>query len=133
MIELPAERDVLAPHVIESSRRIPRPVRISWILREVRRTRGCCRAINRRQQDQVASRIVNFSPSERQPVQVFVKPKTVVEHEPQETLLWCVTTPKATHAAPGFASGIAGQREGHLVEELFGSVVILHLNAVVGV
>src|SRR4029077_7081756 len=91
---------------------------VSRILREIGRAGGCGRAIDRRQQHQIASRIIDLPSAERQNVQGVVKPQTVVEHESEEALLRpLLTVGEAAHtgviryAAAMFASRITGQRE----------------------
>src|SRR5882724_2093059 len=86
VIELPAECNVLAGHVVKRAGSVPGLERVSRIFGEVRRARGRCRAIDRGQQHQIASRIIDFAAAQRQTVAVMVKPETVVEHEAQEIL-----------------------------------------------
>src|SRR5882762_1842972 len=133
MIELPAECNVLTGHVIKGPRNIPRLKRVPGVLREIWGSRRRCCAIDGRQQYQIASGIVNLPAPQSQAIEVFVEPEAVVEHIPQETLLPISSMiAKATHSSSGFASRITGQRECHPIEEPFRPVVVLHLNAVVG-
>src|SRR3989441_10360627 len=60
--------------------------------------------------------------------------RSVVEHVTQEALLrTTLAIAKAAHSATGFTSGIESQRECGLIEELFLVVVVLDLDAIVGV
>src|SRR3989442_11157191 len=88
MVIFPAESNVLAGHPVKSSRYIPGLVRIARILREVGRSRSSRSAVDRRQQHQIASRIIDFSAAERQRVLVAIEPQAVVEHVNKEGLLW---------------------------------------------
>ena len=81
VIEFPAERDVLARHVIVGSGDVPRLELITGILREVGRSRRRCGAIDGRQQDEVAAGIVDLAAAQRECVTIFVEPPAVVEHE----------------------------------------------------
>src|SRR2546422_8347534 len=88
MVIFPAESNVLAGHPVKSSRYIPGLVRIARILREVGRSRSSRSAVDRRQQHQIASRIIDFSAAERQRVLVVIEPQAVVEPINKETFLW---------------------------------------------
>ena len=68
--------------------------------------------------------------------------QSVVDHETQEALLGPYDTltrddlhriPGATHAAAMFAACVAGKRERSFIEQPLRVVVVLDLNAVVGV
>ena len=87
MVELPAESDVLAGHVVVGRGNVPGFERVSRILREIGRARGSGRAIDRWQQHQIASRVIDLSATQREPVAVFVEPPAVVNHKAEETLL----------------------------------------------
>src|SRR5580658_10500448 len=79
VVILPTKRDVLLGHVIKRDGRIPRLERIAGIFRKVRRIR-CSRnrglSIDRWQQHQVASRVVDLSTTQR--------PTEKIEMEPEE-------------------------------------------------
>src|SRR6266853_1440113 len=72
VIELPAECNVLARHVVKRAGSVPGLERVSRIFREVRRAGSRRRAIDRGQQHQIAPRIVNFAAAQRQTVAVMV-------------------------------------------------------------
>src|ERR1700692_2763614 len=134
MIVFPTEGNVLAGHVIESCGRIPRLIGIARILREVGGSGTCGRAIDGRQQNQVAAGVVDLPAAESQAVAVFLEPETVVEHDSEEVLLRALgRISSATYAASMFTAEIASQRERGLVQHAFRMVVILDFNAVVGV
>src|SRR5207244_8744459 len=130
MVIFPAESNVLAGHPVKSSRYIPGLVRIARILREVGRSRSSRSAVDRRQQHQIASRIIDFSAAERQRVLVAIEPQADVDHITKEALLGalCRIT-SAAHAASVLATHITGQREGGFAEEIFRVVVVFDLNA----
>src|SRR5215472_5096888 len=89
MIELPAERDVLARHPVESAVSVPRFEWIARILREVWRINRCrrrCRSVDGRDQHEIPAGIVDFSPAERQAVLIVVEPEAIVEHVAKEAL-----------------------------------------------
>src|SRR6516164_3208910 len=137
MIKFPAEGNVLARHPVKRGGSIPRLEWVSGVLREIRRIdrrgRGG-RAVDWRYQHEVASGIVDFATAKRQAVPVVVEPEAVVEHEPEEALLRTFfRVGVAAHAAAVLASGVARQRERHLVEEILGLVVVLDFDAVIGV
>src|SRR5271154_5036019 len=63
-----------------------------------------------------------------------MKPEAVVQHEAQETLLGAsLMVAVTTYSAAILAAHVAGQRKRHLVQPSVRIVVILHLDAVVGV
>src|SRR6266853_5321032 len=72
VIELPAECNVLAGHIVKRAGSVPGLERVSRIFGEVRRAGGRRRAIDRGQQHQIASRIVNFAAAQSQTVAVMV-------------------------------------------------------------
>src|SRR5215469_121726 len=112
MVEFPAKGDVLAGHVVEGRRSIPRLVGVAGILREVRRSgsRGC--AIDGRQEHEVAARIIYGAAAQRQPVQILLKPEPVVEHESQKTLLHAgFAVARAVHTSPALTTSIDGHRK----------------------
>src|SRR5215472_3409835 len=137
MIELPPEGNILARHPVKRAGGIPSLERVSRVPREVRRIDRCrlrrC-SVDRWNQHEVAPRIVDSATAERQAVLVIVEPEAVIEHEPEEALLRALPRPSvAAHAATVLASGVARQRESHLAEEILRVVVVLDLDAVVGV
>src|ERR1700730_1743865 len=90
IVVLPAEGDVLAGHVIECERRIPGLERISRISRKVWRIerRRCGRlSVDGRDEDKIASGIVDLAAAERHRKTIFLEPCPVVEHVANETLL----------------------------------------------
>ena len=113
VVIFPAERDVLLGHVVKRDGRIPRLERISRILRKVRRIRGRRNrgfSVDRRQQHQIASRIVDFPAAQRQAEQVVMEPEAVVKHVSQKALLGAARfIAIATHAAAILAARIGGQ------------------------
>src|SRR5260370_420730 len=84
MIELPTERNVLTGHVIKGSRSIPGLKLVSGILSEIWGSRRSCGPIDRRQQNQITSGIINLSAAQSQAIAVIVEPEAVVEHIPEE-------------------------------------------------
>src|SRR5713101_8017133 len=134
MVVFPSKSDVLAWHPIEGSGHIPGFVWISGILRKVRRSGNRGGSIDRRQQDQVPPRIIDFSAADGQSITVVVEPEPVVKHVAQKALLGALRGIAGTaDTSAVLASHIAGERESHLVQESFGIVVVLDLNAVVRV
>src|SRR6516162_4124365 len=139
MIELPTKGDVLAGHVVVSARNVPSLKGIARIFRKVRSPGGGGGSVDGRQQDQVAPGVVDLAAANGYPVAVPVKPEAVVEHEAEEALLVIDSSAGvafvggAVHAAAGFAARVTRQAEGHLVQELFRTIVVLDFDAVVGV
>src|SRR5690349_6621993 len=134
MVVLPAESDVLARHPVKSPRHIPSLVWIAGILRKVRRSGRSSGTIDRREQDQVAPRIVNLSASDGEAVLVVVEPQTVVNHVAEETLLRTLRgIPGAADSAAVFTSHITSQRKCSLADNSFRVVVVFDLNTVVRV
>src|SRR5437763_15581645 len=118
MVIFPAEGDVLARHVIKCAGYIPGFERISRIAGEIRRARSCGRAVDGRQQHQIATRIIQAATANRERIAVLVKPKTVIQHGPHEALLGARgRIAKTAYAAAALASYVASERKGHLVEE----------------
>src|SRR5689334_5380670 len=108
MVVLPAKREVLAGHVIEGCRDVPCLVRITWIFREIGRSRSCCCTVNRRQEHEVATRIVDFSTPKSDAVAILREPEPVVDHESNETLLRSLRrVPPATHSSPVLTAQVA--------------------------
>src|SRR5579863_347956 len=134
MVELRAESNVLAGHVIKGCGCIPGLVRIAGVLGEIVIAGSNGRTIDRRQQHQIASGIVNLATAQREAVKILVEPQTVVKHEAQEILLGSLGgIARATHATAVFTSHIAGEREGGLAQEVLRMVVVFDLKAIVGV
>ena len=79
--------------------------------------------------------LIFLAAPQRQAEQVVMEPEAVVEHEPEETLLWsALVVAVTTYATAILAARIAGKRERYLIErQIIGPVVILHLDAVVRV
>ena len=128
MVLLPTERNILARHPVKCSGHVPSLVRIAGILGEIRCSRSSRRAVDRRQQHQVPSRIVDLSTANRQTVPVSIEPEAIVDHVTQKALLGTLLgITGAAYAATMLASHIAGEREGSFVQELFGFVVVLDL------
>ena len=95
-----------------------------------------------RKQNQVTAGVVDSASADRQSEHVFVKPKAVVDHETQETLLrpdlalaihHVNRITRAADATAVFATCIAGKGKCHFVQRSVRMVVVLHLNAVVRV
>src|ERR1700730_3664384 len=61
MVKLPAERNVLAGHVVVGSRDVPGFVRIAGILREIWSSRSSRCPVDRRPQQQIAPRVIDLS------------------------------------------------------------------------
>src|SRR5262249_8372271 len=78
--------------------------------------------------------IVNAASAQCQCVLVAIKPRTVVEHEAEEALLWTLRRiSRAADAAAMLAPNITSEREGHLADAAVRTIPILHLDAVVAV
>src|SRR5438876_10900372 len=108
----------LAGHVIERSGGVPCLVRIAAILTEIGHSRSHCGAMDRRQQHQIAARIVDFPSAQREAKQILVKPESVVRHEAQETLLRAVRRiSEAAYPTAALAAGVQCQREGSLIKD----------------
>src|ERR1700704_4083695 len=142
MVKLPAESDVLAGHVIEGCRCVPSFVGMAGLLRKIRRSLSRGSAVDRRQQHKIAAGVVDLATTKCEAVKIFVKPQAVIEHEAQEILLGPHDALARDHmhriagtadATAMFTSHIAGKREGGLIKKFRGIVVVLVLNAVVGV
>src|SRR6266436_533639 len=134
MVVLPSKSDVLAWHPIKGSGYIPGFVGISGILGKIRRSGNRGGSIDRRQQNQVPPRIIDLSAADGQSVTVVVKPESVVKHVSQKTLFGALRGISGTaNTTAMFTSHITGERESHLVQKIFGLVVVLDLNTVVRV
>src|SRR6266403_2673893 len=134
MVVLPPESNVLAWHPGKGSGYVPCFVRVTGIFREVRCSRSRSRSVNRRKQNQVPPGIIDLSAADGQSVTVVVKPEPVVKHVAQKALLGTFRGITGTaHSAAMLASHIAGERESHLVQKIFGLVVVLDLNTIVRV
>src|SRR5882762_5720229 len=134
MVVFPSESNVLAWHPVKSPGYVPGFVWISGILRKVGRSGNRGGSIDRRQQDQVPPRIIDLSAADGQSITVVVKPEPVVKHVAQKALLGTFRRiAGAADTTAMFTSHIASERERCLVQESFGIVVVLDLNAVVRV
>src|SRR6266478_7341903 len=134
MVVLPPESNVLAWHPVKGSGYVPCFVRVTGIFREVRCSRSRSRSVNRRKQNQVPPRIIDLSAADGQSVTVVVKPESVVKHVSQKTLFGALRGISGTaNTTAMFTSHITGERESHLVQKIFGLVVVLDLNTVVRV
>ncbi len=134
MVILPAESNVLARHPIECPRHIPSLIRIAGILGEIGCSRSSCRTVDRQQQNQIPTGIVDLSAANRQTVLVPIEPQPIVDHVTQEALLGPLGgTASTADATTMLASHVAGQREGSFAEKMFLIVVVLDLNAIVRV
>src|SRR5580704_12039493 len=134
VIELRPECNVLAGHPIKCSRSVPSFELVPWIFRKVGRARSCRCAVDRRQQHEVAPRIVDLAATQRQTVVVVAEPEAVIEHEAEKTLLRALRrVAPAADTASVFATDIAGQRESRFAQKILWSVQILDFNAVIAV
>src|SRR6202521_463744 len=134
MVVLPTEGNILAGHPIKSPRNVPGLIGIAGILGEVGRTRSRCRAVDRRQQNQIPPRIVDLSAANRQTILVSIKPEAVIYHVTQKALLGTFRgMARAADAPTMLASHIASKREGCFVQEPFRVVEVFDLNAIVRV
>src|SRR5262249_48847132 len=121
MVIFPAEGDVLAGHVVEGRARIPCFKRISGTLCEVRCARECGGSIDRRQQHEVASGIVDLSSTQGDCIKVAVEPEAVVDHIAEEALLGATLAVSETaHTAAAFTASIGGEGKRHLVQIFLG-------------
>src|SRR5262249_10270785 len=114
--------------------------RIAGILGEIPRPTGCSGPVDWRQQHQVASGVVDLAAAQGKAVAVVLEPPAVVNHEAKEALLESddvassvFLIPGGVHAASGFAAGVPGYGESHLVQKAIGMIVVFDLDAVVGV
>src|ERR1700758_1579514 len=134
MVVLPAESNVLAWHPVKGSGYVPGFVRVAGIFGKVRRSGNRGGTIDRRQQDQVPPGVIDLSAADGQSVTVVVEPEPVVKHVPQKALFGTFRRiAGAADTSAMFTSHIACERERCLVQESFGIVVVLDLNAVVRV
>src|SRR6267154_3474624 len=132
MVVLPSKSNVLAWHPIEGTGHIPSFVWISWILGKVRRSGSRSGSIDRRQQNQVPPRVIDLSAADGQSITVVGEPDAVVKHVAQKALLGTFRRiAGAADTSAMFTTHIASERERCLVQESFGIVVVLDLNAVV--
>ncbi len=128
------ESDELARHEVERDRAVPGLVGVAGICGEVGRPGGGGRAVDRRQQHQVAAGIRDRASAQRQRERVLVEPEPVVRHEPEEVLRGAARgAADAAHAAAVLASSVDGERERRLAQERIRVVEVLDLDAVVGV
>src|SRR5271155_1535814 len=126
--------EVLAGHVVGGDRDVPCLERVTGVLGEVGRARGCGCSVDGRQQDQIAAGVVDAPATECKRVAVAVEPEPVVGHEAEEALLGTAfAIPVAAYAASALAACVAGQRHGSFADEGVRTGVILILDAVVGV
>ena len=137
IVILRAERDVLLRHIVKRDGRIPRFERIARIPCKVRRVRSCgngALSIYRGNQYEIASRIVDLAAADGYAEQIPVKPEAVVPHPADKALLGpALLIAVAAHTGTILATQVAGERKCHLVEGIFRFVVVLNLDAVVGV
>src|SRR5262249_48670137 len=132
MVIFPAESDVLAGHVVEGGGRIPRFERVARTLSKIWRAGECRGSVDRRQQHQVASGIVDLSAAKRDCIQVAVEPEAVVNHVTEEALLGtALAVAEAAPPATAFASGIDRHGECCLGNSFFRTVIVLDLNTVI--
>src|SRR5579871_535827 len=118
MVVLEAVGEVLARHVICRNRSVPRLERIARILGEVRRPRGRCRSIDRRQQYKISARVVDLSATKSQSVTIVIEPDAVVSHEAEEALFRSgLAVAEATDTAPALATSVSGERGGRLADK----------------
>src|ERR1700730_9904704 len=114
VVKFPAEGNVLARHVVVGHRSIPGFVRVSGILREIRSSRSSRCPVDRRQQHQIAPRVIDPSSADGQAVTVVVEPPAVVKHVAEKTLLVRNDLPGrvlliggAVHSSAALATSIA--------------------------
>src|SRR5438876_8199390 len=132
MVILPAEGNILAGHPVKSPRHIPGLVRIAGILGEIRCSRGGSSAIDGRQQNQIASRIIDFPSAQRKRVLVAIEPQAVVDHITKEALLGTLRRiTGATDATTVLATHIAGESKRGFADKIFRMVVVFDLKAAV--
>src|SRR5882724_145878 len=141
MVIFPSERDVLTGHVIEGRGGVPGFVRVAGIFRKVRCSGSSRSAIDWGQEHKIAPWIIDLAAAQCQAVLVFCEPEAVVQHEAEEALLGSDNSfpvddlhgvAGATDSASMLASGVTGKRKCGLADELFGIVVVLDLDAVIG-
>src|SRR5215471_11717343 len=112
MVVLPSKGDVLAGHVVEGRRGVPRLERVAGILCEILRAGGRGGAIDRRQQHQVAPGIIDRSAAQGYAEQVLVKPQAVVNHESEKALfLPSLAVPGAIRSTSALAAGVDRHRK----------------------
>src|SRR5215472_8187807 len=140
MIEFPAERDVLPGHVVVRCRHIPCLKRIARVLSEVRRSSRSRGAVDRRQKNEIPARVVDLATAQGEAVAVVLEPPAVVEHESKKALFisndltgGILHVRGAVDPTSALAARIGGETKRHLVEKALGMIVVLHLNAIVGV
>src|SRR5581483_7685959 len=140
MVKLPTECDVLARHVIVCYGNIPGFELITRIFREIWSARGGSGPVNRGQQHEVSAWIINLAATNRDAIAITMKPPAVIDHVPEEALLigdnltlGILPVARAIHPATSFAASVSRHAESHLVQEALRVVVILQLNAVIGV
>src|ERR1700690_1179349 len=145
---LPAEGNVLFRHPVKGDRAVPGFVGVARVLGEVGRAGDRIGTVDGRKQCQVTSRIADRSAADRESKKILLEPHAVVEHPARESLLAAgsgvvvaigvfIDGPSLcadeASAAAIFTAQVAGERKRHLVERLQRTVVVLDLNAVVGV
>ena len=137
IVIFPAESDVLLGHVVESDGGIPSFEGIAGIACEVRRIGGGGDggfAVDGRNEDEIASWVVDLAATNGETKKIMVEPDTVVRHVADETLLRAaLMIPIAAHSAAILTAEVTRECKGHLVELSLRVVVILNLDAVVRV
>src|SRR5271156_4279726 len=126
--------EVLARHIVRRERSVPRLERITGILREIRCARSRCRSIDGRKQDQVTAWVVDASSAHCYAETIAIEPEAGVDHQAEEALL---RGPLGVAAAPdapaALATCVASDRERSFADEGEWPIVVLVLDAVVGV
>src|SRR6202163_1424768 len=97
--------DPLLGHVLEIDGRVPLIGVLSGIFGEVRGTGYGIRAVDGRQEGQIAARIVHSATAERNRIQVVVEPETVVHHPAEKgRLVGSLRAGEPAHPAAVLAS-----------------------------
>src|SRR6202789_1338406 len=150
------EGDELRRHVVVGDRAVRTLELVAWVLGKVGRTRDGGSTVDGGKQDEVTTRVVDLTAANRDCLAVLIGPNAVVRH-PADEALFEVCVGRAVDYVRGvlmagdagdgvvcrrvggqdigtdFAAQVAGEREGHLVDEGILPVEILQLEAVVRV
>ena len=134
MVILQAISEVLAGHIVRRNRSIPCLEGVSRVLREVRSSGRSRSSIDRRQKNEITAGVIDATATEGQTETIAIEPETVVKHEAEEALLGAfLGIAVAADSAATLASSVSGESHGSFANDCIGAVIVLVLDAVVGV
>ena len=134
VVVLQAVGEVLAGHVVRGDGGVPGLVLVAGILGEAGRTRGGDGSVDGRQEDEVASGVVDLAAAYSEAVAVVIEPDAFIDHVAEKALLGAVpAVAKAADTAAGFAADVGGDGGGGFADEGGRAVVVFVFDAVFGV